>query len=115
MSLEGEQAFGECSPEIAAMRIEVVETRLPFGAGKALRVFTMKNHPGEHIACSAYLCCSGGFQIGEMLDHMVRQRTARLSALVACQGYRGSPKGRRRYGPCSNQFSVSISLSFAER
>ena len=114
MSLAGARTFGECIPEIAAMRIEVTETRLPFGAAKALRVFTMDNHPGEHIACSAYLCCAGGLPIGEILDRMARHRTTSFSAVVACQGYRGSPKGRRRYGPCSNEFSVSITLSFTE-
>ena len=115
MSLEGEHTPREGIAEIAAMRIEVVETRLPFGAAKALHVYTMENHPGEFIPCSAYLCCSGGLAIGRMLDRMVRSWTANLSSVVPCQGYRGSPQGRRRYGPCSNQFSVRISLTFAEQ
>ena len=111
MSCGEQPTSGEDFPEIKAMRIEVTSTQLPFGAVKALQVFTMENHPGEYIACSAHLCCAGGFHIGEILDDMVQRRATTHSAVVACKGYRGSPKGCRRYGPCPNRVSVNISLT----
>lgn len=95
------------------MRIEITETRLPFGLN-AVHVFTTENPPGEHIACQAHLCCGGGLDLGRTLLRMVRLRTAEIDEVVGCKGYKGSPKGHRRYGPCSNRFCLRIVLGFVD-
>lgn len=114
MSFGVESTFGECFPEVAAMRVEVVETRLPFGRN-AVRVFTLDDPPTESVGCREHLCCCGGLDLGELLRGLVRRRSSTYSGVVSCVGYRGSPKGHRRYGRCPNRFAVSASLTFAEQ
>ncbi len=31
---------------------------------------------------------------------------------IGCQGYKGSPKGRKNYGPCGNSFKVKITITY---
>lgn len=111
--VSAEPRFEDVFPEIRAMRIEITETRLPFGLN-AVRVYTTENPPGEHIPCQAHLCCGGGLDLGHLLLRLVRRRTRTLDAVVACKGYKGSPKGHRRYGPCSNSFGLRIVLGFRD-
>jgi hypothetical protein len=33
----------------------------------------------------------------------------------SCQGYEGSPKGRRNYGPCDNTFQIKVTVAYRSK
>ncbi len=101
----------EAFPEIRSVRIEITESRLSFGIG-SLHVFTDELPAHEYFPCGAHLCCEGGLNVGEVLRRMVARRTGVLESEVQCTGYRGSPHGHRRYGPCANRFMLKVVLTF---
>ncbi len=112
-------SFDEAFPEIEKIVIEVEER----GDGVNLsgfcdsrRIYKNPNLPGEYIDCSNPLCYSGGVRIGSIIHEMVRARsTERVGSTSFCQGYEGSPKGRRRYRKCTNSFKVKVSITYKEK
>jgi len=68
----------------------------------------------EYINCSNSLCYNGGFHLGAILQDMTYAREARWSGSQMCQGYEGSPKGRKRYGPCLNRFEIAIEIKYKD-
>ena len=74
---------------------------------------TFEDRLGEFINCSNPRCYNGGSNIGEILRGMVGQRsTSYRDARIPCQGYEGSPKGRRKYGMCMNVFRVEVTITY---
>jgi hypothetical protein len=108
--------FREAFPQIEDMQIEVnekgagVDSWLPEDDGP--RRYTMSNLPGEYINCSNPLCYNGGFSVGDLIREMIREQKSTLKASRVCQGYEGSPKGRRKYRKCVNSFTVTIRVVY---
>ena len=72
-----------------------------------------KNHlPGENINCSNALCFKGGFSIGSIVRNMISKKDTFKEGKEHCQGYEGSPKGKRKYRNCSHQFEYKVTIKY---
>jgi hypothetical protein len=67
---------------------------------------------GEFVDCTNPLCYNGGFSVGSLIRGMIPEKKTHLEATESCQGYEGSPKGRRRYRDCTNVFKVTIDIKY---
>ncbi|MFW6116131.1 MAG: hypothetical protein ACOC6F_00250 [bacterium] len=104
--------FDEAFPQIHDVVVEVRERG--DGVRRSTKRVYRKPHIGEYIDCSNPVCYNGGFPIGRILRQMVKNRQTELETTERCQGYEGSPKGRRRYRDCFNSFEVRVSIEYTE-
>jgi hypothetical protein len=104
--------FDQAFPEIEDLKVVVEQD------GHGIREYNKTRHYGkdvvEYIDCSNSLCYNGGFSIGGILRDMVRNRETHREDLALCQGYEGSPKGRRRYRSCINSFQFKIDIKYKD-
>lgn len=105
--------FEEAFPQIEDVKVEIEEGGHGIYSEFRNR-FRTKGSLGEYIDCSNPLCYNGGFSIGEILREMVRAKQSDLETSKLCQGYEGSPKGRRRYRRCMNFFKIKVQIKFKE-
>ena len=103
-------SFEEALPEIESLTVEVEEIGRGVGSISTKRVYTKP--VGEYIDCSNSLCYNDGFSIGKILRKMVRVGETDLETTELCQGYEGSPKGKRKYGACMNSFGVKVHIDY---
>ena len=103
-------SFSEAFPEIEDIQIELSEEGKEINDYDRTFFFNMRNPPGEYADCHNPHCYNGGIRIGQILRHMVATGKSDYSASERCQGYEGSPKGRRKYGSCDNWFSLKVRL-----
>ena len=108
-------SFDEAFPEIEDLTVEVEEFGHGISGWGQKFIYRKQNFPGECINCSNPLCYNGGFSIGSILREMARNKQTELETEKMCQGYEGSPKGRKRYRDCSNSFKIKISIKYKER
>ena len=109
--------FSEAFPKIKDFEIKVTEvgrgTSYSIGDREKTATYNMNHAPGEYIDCSNSLCYNGGFSIGNILRNMQHDNQEEYEEeFIFCRGYEGSPKGRRRYGPCSNYFNVKAKVTY---
>lgn len=105
--------FKEAFPEIDDINVEVKESGDgTYGDGKSCYG---KGHIGEYINCSNRICYNGGFSIREVIRDMVRKEETETKTTKYCQGYEGSPKGRRKYRSCMNNFKIKVSIKYKEK
>lgn len=102
--------FEEAFPEI--QDIDVVVNETDFGNPVRTRHYTRSDPPGEYLDCRNSLCYNGGVCIGALIRQLVQNRETSLQERRPCQGYEGSPKGRRKYRSCLHYFEVSIKLKY---
>jgi hypothetical protein len=109
----GTTTFDKAYPMIADFTVKVTES--DGGPNESTRVYNRHIRPGEYINCSNPLCYNGGFDLGSILREMTYQaRETRWSGSRSCQGYEGSPKGRKKYGPCFNRFEVAVEITYKD-
>lgn len=104
--------FAEAFPTIESLRVRYRETGAgvhQHGDGWSTR---SSDHLGEFVNCSNSLCYNGGFSIGHVIREMVRGSLTTRSGHASCQGYEGSPKGKRRYRSCFNQFEYTVEITY---
>ena len=123
--------FEEAFPNIADLSIEIFEfdsfirprddsylksdpVDMLFGRNPKYRHYTNKRFPGEYIDCSGTLCYSGGFSILKIIREMNRNREEVKEGKERCQGYEGSPKGRKKYKACLHEFEYRIKIKYEE-
>jgi hypothetical protein len=104
--------FEKAFPEIENIRVTVEEFEDFFSDGR--KRFYSKENAGEYIDCSNPICYNGGFSLGSLIRNMVSTRQTELETTKFCQGYEGSPKGRKRYGPCEHRFKVKIEIKYKD-
>ena len=104
--------FAEAFPTIEKLRVEVTESGRGVGTWYDGPAVYTETTTGEYVNCSNTLCYNGGFRLGGLLRQMVRNGEKELEVTEFCQGYNGSPKGRRNYGPCGNGFKVKIVIEY---
>lgn len=102
----------EAFPEIEDLRVEVEESGSGIGGRTRVHTYTIADLPGPYIDCSNVLCYNGGFSIESILRDMVSKRQAELESGRSCQGYEGSPKGKKKYRDCLNWFKIKVSLKY---
>ena len=121
-------SFNEVFPEIEDIFIEVKEfessvrkTESDRDWEKAMGSYSSyprvhrysKNHlPRENINCSNALCFNGGLSIGSLVRAMIGKKGTFKEGKEHCQGYEGSPKGKRKYGDCSHQFEYKVAIKY---
>lgn len=104
--------FKEAFPKIKKLEIRAEESGYGVYGEFNTRYYNIDNPPGEFIDCSNPVCYNGGFSIGEILREMVRHKKTHHEGMKLCQGYEGSPKGRRRYRSCINHWKVTVDLEY---
>lgn len=104
--------FDEVFPQIEDVEVTVQESGYGI-IGDGVQIHK-KNHFGEFIDCSNPCCYNGGFSIGSIIRDMVKNKKVELSTFLKCKGYKGSPKGRKRYGDCVNTFTISVKIKYKE-
>jgi hypothetical protein len=71
-------------------------------------------NPATTIRCSNRRCQQGGYQIEHLIRSMIDQRQSQFSTTIHCDGHEGTPKGRRKGGPCLNYAKLTITLTFED-
>jgi hypothetical protein len=78
-------------------------------------VFTPSHPPGEFVNCNNPECYNGGVSIQNILTYfMIPGRQTEYSERLRCQGYEGTPKGRKNRGPCDRSFDVKVTVTYRD-
>jgi len=101
--------FAEAFPEIEALKVEVNVSEA--GSGGSNRRYS-EDTLGEYVDCHNPLCFNGGLSLGAILRDMVRGRETSRDGSDLCQGYEGSPKGRRKYRECLWFFRWKVEVQY---
>lgn len=104
--------FEKAFPEIEDIRVTVQEFKDAFTEGRKRNY--SKADVSEYIDCSNRICYNGGFSLGQLIRNMVMSHKTELETTEYCQGYEGSPKGRKRYGSCDHRFKVKIEIKYKD-
>jgi len=107
-------SFDKAFPEIEDVKVEVTESGEGLTQFNRERIYSKRTLRGEYIDCHNPMCYNGGFDIGEIIRDMIRNKQAELVTYKTCQGYEGSPKGRRRYRSCVNSFNIKVTIKYKE-
>ena len=107
-------SFDKAFPEIEDVKVEVTESGEGTTQLNRERIYRKQTFPGEYINCHNPMCYNGGFSIGEIIRDMIKNKQAELATYKMCQGYEGSPKGRRRYRSCVNSFDTKVTIKYKE-
>jgi hypothetical protein len=113
-------SFEKAFPQIERVRVEYKEQGRGIDRLLGDDRTRVREHPSEHddfgeyINCSNPICYNGGFNIGEILREMVRGRETRREFTKGCQGYEGSPQGRKRYRHCITFFKGVVTITYTE-
>ena len=108
----GKKLLTDAFPEIEDIRVEVKETGE--GCNWNSPIVLEKEQLGSAIDCHNPRCFGGGFPVARVVQQMVRTRQGELKISRRCQGYEGSPKGRRKARDCYNRFEVVIFIKYKE-
>jgi hypothetical protein len=103
--------FAEAFPEIDEIRVVVTESGEGVYRDMNKRSYD-KRTVSEFVNCSNPLCYNGGVRLGSIIHEMNIKKETYKEDHFKCQGYEGSPKGRRVYRDCFNFFTVSIDIQY---
>ena len=108
---EKTSSFEKAFPQILELTVKIEERN---GNGHPCRAYGInRTNVSEYIDCSNPLCYNGGISVGQILRNMAWTKAIRHEEEYRrCQGYEGSPKGRRRYGPCSQSFRIVAEVTY---
>lgn len=106
-------SFEKAFPLIDDIKVEIIEDGEGVSDWNKKRYYN-KSNAGEYINCSNHLCYNGGFNLGEIIRYMEQENLIEHQTTKICQGYEGSPKGRKKYGDCCNMFDVKIKIKYKE-
>ena len=110
--LAKKSGFDQAFPQVATLSGTVEEDG--DGVSERLRVQHLGKDTGEYFDCSNPLCYNGGFSLGDILRSMIASRDTHKEDTRFCQGYEGSPKGRRRYRDCMNSFRIKVDIEYRD-
>lgn len=104
--------FAEAFPMIEDIRV-VVKHGGHYGVNDWNREEHYGTNIGEYVDCTNSMCYNGGFSVGNFVRMMVASKQTHFEKdYISCQGYEGSPKGKRRYRSCTNHFGVTIDIKY---
>jgi hypothetical protein len=103
--------FETAFPQIATMRLEVERGE---GANRFSNpmVYTEESPPDRILPCDNPLCYRGGCDVQRFLSGVVAGHEVEVERMLFCQGYEGSPKGRKNYGPCDTRYKVKVKIAY---
>ncbi|OQA71765.1 MAG: hypothetical protein BWY33_01951 [Candidatus Dependentiae bacterium ADurb.Bin246] len=103
--------FEKAFPNIEDITVEVEETGE--GVYRGVNKYTYKKGDiGEFVDCSNSFCYGGGISIGSILREMVLKKETQFDGMRFCKGNEGSPKGKKIYRKCMNQFKVKVNIKY---
>jgi len=109
-------SFTKAFPKIEDIRVEIRERGEGIPSWRQENdisdIYTKINLPGEYVDCSNPRCYNGGFRLGQIIRFMAGQKQTEFQDTLPCQGYEGSPKGRKKYDDCPNMFKVKIKIEY---
>ena len=104
-------SFTAAFPSIEDCRLEITFSELGVEGDRA-GIYTKTNLTGEFIDCRNPRCYNGGLPIGAILRGAEYAKETVIDTTEHCQGYEGSPKGRRNYGSCMTRFKVKGTITY---
>lgn len=111
-------SFAKAFPRIATLRVRskssgYYHTPRVGIVDDGARIHT-ETSAGEYIDCRNPLCWNGGFRLGEQLRFMEQAGDTHREWTATCQGWEGSPKGRRRDRPCDEYWTVVVDVTYRQ-
>ena len=103
-------SFEEVFPNIKEVSVYVKQAK--YGRDSPVSRQYSKNELSEYIDCTNPICYNGGISIGNILRKMVNERQTHFEGHQLCQGYEGSPKGRRKYNRCPVYFEFVVDIEY---
>ena len=103
--------FEKAFPEIEKISVEVNESGEGVYRGYGLSHYG-KHNIGEFINCKNPKCYNGGFNIGDIIRGLYFRKDTEATGSAYCQGKEGTPKGRRTYGDCENDFKHTVKIEY---
>jgi hypothetical protein len=106
--------FAEAFPTVDEAEVEVEEIDRPFRKTLLdVRLTSKGKELAECYDCGNPRCSGGGVSIGEVLRHMVKESlTEHETPVIACQGWEGSPKGRKKDKRCLRRFKIKARIKY---
>jgi hypothetical protein len=104
--------FDEGFPGLADLSVTVRET--DWTQEEVRLHYYSKDSVGRFVDCSNPRCYIGGFNLQSFvsLHTYGENRRTEFDTVASCQGYEGSPKGRKNYGPCDHRFEVRVQVTY---
>jgi len=108
--------FKKAYPSVESIRVEV----RPQGEGfeplyeerEWLDVYD-ENSFVSIIDCRNPRCYGGGLDLDRLIrGRVVEANRTEYEDVISCKGYEGSPKGRRKEGPCETRFKLKIRVKY---
>jgi hypothetical protein len=111
-------SFEKAYPMIESLRLEVRpcgEGVEPFrGEREWLEIYTERRIVAI-LDCRNPRCHGGGLDLDRLLRWgIVEPKLTEYERTVHCSGFEGTPKGRRKDGPCDTYFKVKASVKYKE-
>lgn len=107
-SFLGKGTFAQAFPLASKITVDVKEKS--FGELLSSKTYT---NPGEYINCSNPRCYKGGVRVAQLLRQMIENEESSKSwSNIFCQGYEGSPKGRKKYDDCEHRFEIHVNIDY---
>lgn len=104
--------FTDAFPMIEDIKV-IVKRGGHYGVSERNKEEHYATNIGEYVDCSNPTCYNGGFSVGNFVRMMVASNQTHFEKeYIACQGYEGSPKGKRHYRSCTNHFAVVIDIKY---
>ena len=106
-----EKDFDKAFPGIESVRMEIKEIGSHEYRKRGISVYTKETFR-EYHDCTNTLCYNGGFSMGQIVREMIQDNKTHWEGNKICQGYEGSPKGRRKYRKCVNMWSIKVDIEY---
>lgn len=105
--------FEKSFPMVASLRVEIRAERI-WGAAEHPTLYTERTVP-PLINCGNPRCYGGGLNLERVLRwDVVERRKTEYEAQLSCEGYEGSPKGRRRTGSCDTTYRLAVAVTYKD-
>lgn len=111
-----QMTFEKAYPTVRSLRVEIEDSDGMRGSRKTAPSIYTEKHFVPIINCHNPRCYGGGLDVGRLLRwQVVEPKCTHYEDTVSCCGYEGSPKGRRRDGPCDTVFRVKIDVEYQDK
>lgn len=103
--------FAQAFPQVEHITVRVTENDM---VNDVHTIIFDERNMREFVDCTNWVCFNGGFRLGNLVGELVRDGATEGSKSGLCQGYEGSPKGRRKYRKCLHGFKVEVRIVYKE-
>jgi hypothetical protein len=110
--------FAKAYPNVETIIVELRpsgEGFEPFGNDRECLYVYTKDSMVSIINCRNPRCYGGGLNLDYLIRWaVVEAKQHEYETVMSCQGYEGSPKGRRKDGPCDTRFRIKVSVTYKQ-